>query len=238
MRFGQPIVMFILVSGGVHAAALALAPPHSAPAPGQVASSLQVRLTTSNAFQPSLPRPVAAKAQQRTQSAATQHTDRRAVQKPRRFLTAFSTTHEVRTETTTLPQSRRADVEPDSNQVQVRTAKSRSASANSAAHTAASLAQRRNHIRARLQRELATFFRYPYMARRRGWHGRVVLGLSIMPSGQISRVAVQQSSGHALLDEAALTAVHRITTLDWAPALLQGDAVEIQLPVIYRLLGG
>jgi len=92
-------------------------------------------------------------------------------------------------------------------------------------------------IRNRLRRELSARFRYPRVARRRGWEGRVVLGLRLAPDGRLHRPRVVHSSGHGVLDRAALEAVAGTGTLDWAPPLLQGVALDLDLPVIYRLTG-
>ncbi len=95
----------------------------------------------------------------------------------------------------------------------------------------------RTLVRGRLQRELAARFRYPYLARRHGWEGRVVLGLQLTPDGHIHRPRVTKSSGHRVLDRAALDAVAGAGPLEWAPPLLQGAALDLDLPVIYRLTG-
>lgn len=48
---------------------------------------------------------------------------------------------------------------------------------------------------------------YPPLARRRGLEGTVVLEALVTPAGTVGGLLVHQSSGHALLDEAALQAV-------------------------------
>lgn len=50
---------------------------------------------------------------------------------------------------------------------------------------------------------------YPEEARLQGWHGRVVLAVTVAPDGAVTDLRVQSSSGHALLDEAAMRAVRR-----------------------------
>jgi protein TonB len=57
--------------------------------------------------------------------------------------------------------------------------------------------------------------RYPGAARRRGWEGRVVMHVLVDEFGAVSKVTVSQSSGRALLDQAALEAVSEWT---FAPA--------------------
>ncbi len=48
---------------------------------------------------------------------------------------------------------------------------------------------------------------YPRRAREMGWQGTVVLRVEVKSDGTVGAVAVRQTSGHATLDEAALTAV-------------------------------
>lgn len=48
---------------------------------------------------------------------------------------------------------------------------------------------------------------YPMTARRMGWQGRVVLNVEVLASGLPGQVKLQQSSGHPVLDNAAIKAV-------------------------------
>lgn len=50
---------------------------------------------------------------------------------------------------------------------------------------------------------------YPRIARQRGWEGEVLLKLSVSSEGQVEQVAIVRSSGHAVLDRAAVRAVRR-----------------------------
>ena len=50
---------------------------------------------------------------------------------------------------------------------------------------------------------------YPSVARRQGLEGRVVLRVTIDRAGQVSDVAVMQSSGSGALDQAAITAIRQ-----------------------------
>lgn len=69
---------------------------------------------------------------------------------------------------------------------------------------------------------------YPREAIARGLEGDVVVLLVLKPSGAVTGAMVATSSGHAILDEAALTAAMRITNL---PAGLS----QLLLPVQFRL---
>jgi protein TonB len=75
---------------------------------------------------------------------------------------------------------------------------------------------------------------YPDLARRRGWEGRVVLRVTVDVTGRPADVAVGQTSGYPLLDDAAASAVR-----DWkfAPARLAGVPVmaAVDVPVTFRL---
>jgi TonB family protein len=49
--------------------------------------------------------------------------------------------------------------------------------------------------------------RYPARAVRRGWQGRVILDVEVLPSGKASSVAIAASSGYGVLDRSAREAV-------------------------------
>jgi protein TonB len=75
---------------------------------------------------------------------------------------------------------------------------------------------------------------YPAEAQRRGWQGRVVLRVEVSPAGSPLSVDVRVSSGHELLDQAALRAVRRWR---FVPAT-QGDTPvtgTVDVPVQFRL---
>jgi periplasmic protein TonB len=62
---------------------------------------------------------------------------------------------------------------------------------------------------------------YPGKAKRLGQQGVVVLRLTISLSGAIDEMSILQSSGHALLDQAAIQAMNRVT---FKPYLVNGMA--------------
>lgn len=85
-----------------------------------------------------------------------------------------------------------------------------------------------NAARLRLQQH----FRYPLLARRRGWQGEVLLGFQLSARGQITDIRVARSSGYPLLDRAAVNSLRQVGSL---PTPRQ--QLDLQLPVIYRLEG-
>jgi len=48
---------------------------------------------------------------------------------------------------------------------------------------------------------------YPLVARRMGWQGKVVLNVEVLENGLPGQIMLQQSSGHDVLDNAALNSV-------------------------------
>lgn len=75
---------------------------------------------------------------------------------------------------------------------------------------------------------------YPTLARRRGWEGTVQLSVLVLENGRVGNISVAKSSGHPILDEAALKAVARY---QFVPGL-QGNktvSMRVQVPVHFRL---
>ena len=78
---------------------------------------------------------------------------------------------------------------------------------------------------------------YPAIARRKGWQGTVTLRLLIEPDGRISRLQVDRTSGYPLLDRAAMESL-QLASVPQAEQWLHGRALELLVPVEYRLVGG
>lgn len=92
-----------------------------------------------------------------------------------------------------------------------------------------------SQLQAALQSRLRFNHHYPRSAIRRGWQGRVELAVQINPQGQIAMIRVLQSSGHHVLDQAAIHSIEGLASLPEAIALLDLQPVELTIPVIYRL---
>lgn len=79
------------------------------------------------------------------------------------------------------------------------------------------------------QRKLAEHLYYPEEAVARGLEGEVRLLLTLDAAGRIEDAQLAASSGHAILDQAALRAA-------WAMGRLDGESRrELILPVVFRL---
>jgi periplasmic protein TonB len=75
---------------------------------------------------------------------------------------------------------------------------------------------------------------YPRLAKREEWEGTVVLRAQVLPNGRVGSVSVQKSSGHSVLDDAALAASR---TWSFVPATQGGQPVAgtVTFPVQFKL---
>jgi len=94
----------------------------------------------------------------------------------------------------------------------------------------------RNQLLGDLQTRLAHYLTYPPLARARGWQGTVWLGLHVESDGRLESIRLERSSGYAVLDRSALNSLNRLGYLTEAVAWLNGRSIDMQLPVIYRLV--
>ena len=92
-------------------------------------------------------------------------------------------------------------------------------------------------IRQQVQTELARHFHYPNTAIRRNWSGTVEVVFRVEPDGRVYDVRMKKSSGRSVLDQAALQAMQKVERIPLDPQLKLAHAVELALPVIYRLHG-
>ncbi|HSX62406.1 MAG TPA: TonB family protein [Tahibacter sp.] len=83
---------------------------------------------------------------------------------------------------------------------------------------------------------LAQHRRYPGPARRARLQGTVEIVVVLMPDGRLVDQRIAQSSGHAILDKAALDLLRRASPVP-VSAFFTGEArqLELRLPIIYRL---
>lgn len=79
------------------------------------------------------------------------------------------------------------------------------------------------------------FKRYPALAVERGLSGSAEVEVTIAASGMPQPPRLMGSSGHELLDEAALTMIGRAAQATILPASLRGRAFAVKLPVVFDL---
>lgn len=77
---------------------------------------------------------------------------------------------------------------------------------------------------------------YPLVARRMGYHGKVVLNVEVLAEGKAGQVLLQESSGYEILDKAALQTVK---TWRFSPARRFGQPVTLWflVPIRFTLEG-
>jgi protein TonB len=133
--------------------------------------------------------------------------------------------------------ARQARVKPRA-QTQAATAtveKAPAATAPAASSPAPGRQETDRHLRASVLELVSKQLKYPAIARRKGWQGIVQLELHIEPDGRISRLRIDKTSGYPVLDNAAAQTL-RLASLPHARQWLNGQAVDLVVPVEYRLL--
>lgn len=85
-----------------------------------------------------------------------------------------------------------------------------------------------------LWRRVAELKRYPSSARLNGQEGKVILKAVIRADGQLAEVTIQKSSGHQILDVAAIEAVKLAFPLHMKHAISKPEIV-VSLPIVYSL---
>jgi protein TonB len=71
---------------------------------------------------------------------------------------------------------------------------------------------------------------YPPIARRMGWQGKVVVSFVVCSNGEVEKLQVVESSGHAQLDKNALETVKQVEPFPRPPV-----RVKLVLPVMYTI---
>lgn len=85
-----------------------------------------------------------------------------------------------------------------------------------------------------LRERIEELKRYPPMARMNNWQGKVVLKFVVTADGTVENLQVVQSSGHAVLDEAAMETIRRASPLPLKHELGK-PRVTFQFPISYTL---
>ena len=88
-----------------------------------------------------------------------------------------------------------------------------------------------------IYQELNQHFRYPKLAQKRNWQGKVLLSLRVSPNGKINNVKIYKSSGYSILDQAAISSLAKLEYLPQISSWLPYD-INLKIPVIYLLTEG
>ncbi|MFO7750480.1 MAG: energy transducer TonB [Desulfobacteraceae bacterium] len=76
---------------------------------------------------------------------------------------------------------------------------------------------------------------YPAKARKNQIQGRVSVVFTITADGGVGRVSIAKSSGHDILDAAALSAVESASPLPRPPGNLFDDRIQVQITIMFEL---
>jgi len=87
-----------------------------------------------------------------------------------------------------------------------------------------------------LGRRIKELTRYPSSARLNGSEGKVVLRVILRADGHLSDVTVHRSSGHEVLDRAAMETVRLACPIHMKQALSAAE-VAVYVPIVYSLAG-
>jgi periplasmic protein TonB len=89
-------------------------------------------------------------------------------------------------------------------------------------------------VRDALWRRIVEMKHYPAQARLNHLEGKVILRAVIRSDGHLEDLSVKESSGHRLLDEAAMEVIRRICPVPMKQALGRPEVV-VMIPIDYRL---
>ena len=64
-----------------------------------------------------------------------------------------------------------------------------------------------------LRDKVQQHFYYPKLAQRRNWQGKVQLAFDVNTHGAIKNISVKQTSGYDILDNAAMSALNKVSTI-------------------------
>ena len=87
----------------------------------------------------------------------------------------------------------------------------------------------------RLSRHLSRFYEYPRRARRLDQQGSPVIVFEFSRDGTLVDHSLRQSSGHRLLDDAAIEMLEQAAPLPEVPDSMTGERFRYALPVRFSL---
>ncbi|MFO8140801.1 MAG: TonB family protein [Marinobacter sp.] len=92
-----------------------------------------------------------------------------------------------------------------------------------------------DHYLSKLSRHLARYYDYPRRARRLGQQGAPVIVFEFARDGSLIRHSLRNSSGHQLLNDAALQMLAQAAPLPEVPDTMRGQTFTYALPVRFKL---
>jgi len=94
------------------------------------------------------------------------------------------------------------------------------------------------YVISRINYKIRNNFKYPQLARKNGWEGKVLLSLFVNSEGTIENAHIKTSSGYRILDKSALNALLKVKHIPRIKNWFNISYSEIIIPVIYQLQKG
>lgn len=82
---------------------------------------------------------------------------------------------------------------------------------------------------------IAQYKSYPSIAQANDWTGTALVRFTFRRDGTVIGVELVRGSGHAALDQAALSTLRRASPLPPPPASVAGDPITLTLPLQFSL---
>lgn len=86
-----------------------------------------------------------------------------------------------------------------------------------------------------IQKRILDHLVYPSSAKEAGFQGTVKLSLLLSYQGELINVAIKESSGYNMIDEAASNIVKQLSPYPPFPASIEKKELSIDIPIVYRL---
>lgn len=86
-----------------------------------------------------------------------------------------------------------------------------------------------------IKRKIEEEKKYPSLAEKNGYEGKVTIRFELEVSGQVDKVEVLKSSGHKMLDKEAVRAVTNAVPYPSMPKSIKRKYIIIEVPIVFRL---
>ena len=86
-----------------------------------------------------------------------------------------------------------------------------------------------------MQERIANAIEYPDEAREYGWEGTATLSLLILKDGTLASAVVKESSGHEILDKAALQTAQESAPYPDFPSEPDLQELNVTVPIVFSL---
>lgn len=208
MKFTSPIIIFILASAGIHAGLVITSNTTNIALPGSTGSVMAVKLKEIN--QITVRPDIKKRRPQKEQSKKTKNTK----DNPEKLLAKLSQRKTYQEKTITEKYVQLIESSSIYNQ-----------------------AESKARVISIIYKELSQHFKYPKLAQKRNWQGKVLLSLRVTASGMINNIQLNSSSGYSVLDKAAINSLIKVGHIPQISSWLPYD-INLNLPVVYQLTEG